>query len=542
MKSALRAAALYAILFAVFSWPQVIHPASVPDNIDSYFNMWRVSWIAHQLPIDPSGLFDANIYHPQPRTLLFSDAILLPGLIALPFLKLGVPAVLVTNGLVFAGFVLSALGMFLLVRDLTGKAGPALLAGVVFAFAPFRFDHYFHLEMGWAQWMPLTMWMVHRTFRSGRWRDGLLAGLFLACQGYSSVYYLVFLSAALALAAPVLFWHTPAGLRWQALRSLVAGAVLAGTLLSPYMYAYGKAAADTGGRSREQALLSYAAGPKHYFATTPANLVYGNTLGAIGQHEKRLFPGFVVIVLFMVALWPPFDRRRLAYVLMLFFAVDISFAHRSLLLPWLYDHVFAFRGLRVPPRIAQLMLMAVGALAAMGLARLMDSERVRRAGRAHVVAAAAIALVSVEYLNRPLRLVPVETEPSAVVRWLQSQPAGVVAELPAPGPETEGIPEVYYQYASTFHWRPLLNGYSGMYPTPYVQFVDAMRDFPSDASLALLRERGTAYVVLHEKYCAPGQYARIVRELASRTDVVGFGPFPDGTGEARAYRLLSAAR
>jgi hypothetical protein len=84
------------------------------------------------------------------------------------------------------------------------------------------------------------------------------------------------------------------------------------------------------------------------------------------------------MLLVAVSLWPPFDRRRLAYALMLAFAVDISFAHRGLLLGWLYDHVFAFRGLRVPPRIAQLMLMAAGVLAGFGLARLADIVRVSR--------------------------------------------------------------------------------------------------------------------------------------------------------------------
>src|SRR5678815_256398 len=88
-----RAAGLFILLAAVFTWPQVIHPLSVPANIDAYFNMWRVAWVAHQLPLDPAHLFDANIYYPQARTLLLSDAVILPALIGLPFIKLGMPVV-----------------------------------------------------------------------------------------------------------------------------------------------------------------------------------------------------------------------------------------------------------------------------------------------------------------------------------------------------------------------------------------------------------------------------------------------------------------
>jgi hypothetical protein len=386
------------------------------------------------------------------------------------------------------------------------------------------------------------MWMVHRTLASGSWTHGLLAGLFVALQGYSSVYYVVFLAAALVVTAPILIWMAEPGVRARALKSLLAGAVLAAILLAPYMLAYGRAAAETGGRSREEALLSYAAGPKHYLATTPSSLLYGGTMGTWGQHEKRLFLGFVVMGLAAFSLWPPFDRRRLVYALMLVFAVDISLAHRGLLLPWLYDHVFAFRGLRVPPRIGQLVLMAAGVLAAFGLTRLLEVVGKSRPRLVTTVAALAVGVTALEYASRPMRLVPLSGTPSAVATWLASQPRGAVAEFPAPGPLSEGIPEVYYQYESTFHWQPLLNGYSGMYPTTYVEWIEAMRDFPSDESIAALARRHVTYITLHEKYFAVGEYQRVVRALGTRTDLVGFGPFPDGDREARAYRLLSAAK
>ena len=545
--SVARAVGLFALLTAVFTWPQVLHPLSVPANIDAYFNTWRIAWIAHQLPIDPAHLFDANIYYPQARTLLMSDAVLLQGLVALPFIKLGVPVVLVTNGLIFAGFVLSALGMFLLVRDLTGRTAPALLGGIVFAFAPFRFDHYFHLEMGWAQWMPLTLWAVHRTIQDGRWRDGLLAGLFVALQGYSSVYYVIFLASALVIAGPLLLWSAPARVRGRAIRSLTAGAVLAAVLLAPYVSVYQRAAAETGGRSREEALLAYAAGPKHYLAAMPSSAVYGRTTGTWGQHEKRLFPGFGVMLLVALAFWPPIDKRRIAYGLLLAFAVSISFAHRGLLLPWLYDNVFVFRGLRVPTRIGQLILLAVGVFAAFGVTRLTERLRATRPRWAEAAAATAIVLTCVEYLNRPMTLVALPTTPSAVTAWLATQPRGVVAEFPAPGPASEAIPEVYYQYESTFHWFPLLNGYSGMYPTTYVEWIREMRDFPSDAALAALAARGATYLIVHESYYGRDEYVRIVSALAARSDLVGFGPFPERSGhglggEVRAYRLMKQGR
>src|SRR5262245_29726211 len=166
--------------------------------------MWRVAWIAHQLVTDPAHLFDANIFYPLKHTLAYSDAVLAEGLAGAPLLWLGLPAVLVYNLLVLSGFLLSGLGAFLLVRDLTGSSAAGIVGGMIYAFAPFRFDPLIHLEMLWAQWIPLAMWMLHRTLQSGRWRDGLMTGVYIGLQGLSCVYYTVFLATILVVVGPLL--------------------------------------------------------------------------------------------------------------------------------------------------------------------------------------------------------------------------------------------------------------------------------------------------------------------------------------------------
>jgi hypothetical protein len=36
-------------------------------------NVWSMGWVLHQLPRDPLHLFDANAFHPYPRTIAFSE-------------------------------------------------------------------------------------------------------------------------------------------------------------------------------------------------------------------------------------------------------------------------------------------------------------------------------------------------------------------------------------------------------------------------------------------------------------------------------------
>ena len=63
---------------------------------------------------------------------------LLVGVIATPFFKLGVDPGLVHNYLLLAAFVSSMLCAFALARRLTGSDPAALIAAIIFGFAPYR--------------------------------------------------------------------------------------------------------------------------------------------------------------------------------------------------------------------------------------------------------------------------------------------------------------------------------------------------------------------------------------------------------------------
>jgi hypothetical protein len=60
-------------------------------------------------------------------------------------------------------------------------------------------------------------------------------------------------------------------------------------------------------------------------------------------------------------------------------------------------------------------------------------------------------------------------------------------------------------YFSLWHWAKLINGYSGHAPATYSEFQRAMRAFPDDTTIALLRGRGTTHItvncVMYHKGC-----------------------------------------
>ena len=157
-----RAIAFFTLVAIVNSFPLILHPGtSIGQHGDSYFSVWRLAWVAHQLRADPWHLFDGNIFHPNRDTLAYSDAMLLPAIVVAPFNWMGISPLVVYNLTLFAAFVASAVAAFLLVRELTGSTPAALVGGVIFAFSAHRLEHFDHLELQFAFWIPLAVLYWH---------------------------------------------------------------------------------------------------------------------------------------------------------------------------------------------------------------------------------------------------------------------------------------------------------------------------------------------------------------------------------------------
>lgn len=258
----------------VVTWPQCLHMwTRVASHDDPLFSIWRLSWVAHALASDPRHLFDANIFYPAKRALAFSDAMILEGSLAAPLLWATVSPVAVYNFLLLGGIAASGLAMFVLARHLLGATLPALVSAAVFTMAPYRIEHFMHLELQWTMWVPLALWAYYRAAREGSWRLGLLGGLFMWLQVLASVYYGVFLAMSLAVFVPMSLAMQPRRVR-PALAGIAGGIVLAAILTLPYAVPYLKNAAALGPRAVDE-VARYSARPYDYLASPPQNWVWG---------------------------------------------------------------------------------------------------------------------------------------------------------------------------------------------------------------------------------------------------------------------------
>jgi len=524
----------FAVVSCALTYPLVRLDRPVLPNVDdSYFNVWRLSWVARQIGRDPLTLFDANIFVPERNTLAYSDAMLALGLVAAPAIHLGLNPVATHNLLMIAAFVAAAVSAFFLCRHLTGSTSAALVGGLIFGFAPYRFAHIAHLELLWTAPMALALLVLHRAVGGARpSRSGLLLGVVVALQAYCSLYYAAFLAIFIGLWAVVAMVMSDAPGRGRLLRCLLVGGVTGVILTAPYGYVYYQAHRELGARDRTE-IRRYSATPADYLRVNADNRIYPGE-ATDKSEERSLFPGIMAMVLAVCALFGRDRRTALGYAVLIALAFDLSLGLNGILYPLFAASLPLMTGLRAPARFSPLFLLCLSVLASLGLHALTGglSLSVRR-----TIVGICAGLCLTEYWSAPINTrTPLLTRP-AVYQWLRSQPATVIVELPLPTPSTLWNVETTHQYMSLFHSHRLVNGYSGHAPRSYIRTLEIMKGFPSARSIARLRELGVEYVVVHQRFYQAPEFVALLSAMMQSADFDKPLSLPDAADPAFVFPL-----
>jgi hypothetical protein len=528
---------LFTALTAVMTYPQIFHMTDgVHDDGDPLMVTWVLGWVAHQLPRAPAHLFDANIFYPERNTLAYSETLLVPGAIVAPLHWLGVGPILIYNLVFLSGFAISGVGVALLVRRLTGNVGAAILAGIVFAFPPYRIDHYAHLQLQQTQFIPLAMLAFHRLLETNRVRDGVWLGVCVACQMLSCMYYGLFLIPYMAVVCGALLIARREMPRRRLVALIVAGAIVVVAMI-PVGRAYLAARSVVGERGRAE-VADGSATWRNYLAPPEVNAVYGKVFARFMEPERRLFPGFIAIALAIVGLWPPLSPTRIAYGLGLLLAFDVSLGLNGLIYRGLYDYFLPFKALRIPARMGLMVGFSLAVLGGYGAARL--AARLRSPALSRAVLAAIGLLMLIEYASTPLPFWFAPRHPPEIyadlVRDRGDAPTAVLFEFP-----TLSTSDPAYLYYSTFHWQTLINGYSGFFPPSYIRLSRAVRNFPDEPSIDAIKAHGVRYLVIHGEYLKGDRYETLIPQLDRRPDMtlVSRRPWelPGKHAEISVYRV-----
>jgi hypothetical protein len=168
---------------------------------------------------------------------------------------------------------------------------------------------------------------------------------------------------------------------------------------------------------------------------------------------------------------------------------------------WLYYLAPGFQAMRVPARFGLMVMLAASVLAAFGFLQACNSVTVRLGShRASprtyqaVLALTCLGLFMLELGCKPIPLAQIQTgdEIPDVYRWLAAEKPGPILEVPLGRGE-----DCQYMYFSTYHWLPLVNGWSGFIPPTYAQTVQAFQALPSRTAVESLSAMGVKAMVVH---------------------------------------------
>lgn len=535
-----RRAAAFAIcllLAVAHTWPLALDPGrhSRNDNADAELNAWIMAWVAHQLPRDPFNLFEANIFYPAHDSLAFSEPLIVPALMGAPMAWAGASPVLVHNVILIVGLALTAFAGYRLIETWTGSMMAGLLAGSMLAFNTHTLTRIAHIQALHLYGLPLALLAADRVIRGGRYRAALALALWVAVLAYTSGYLVVFAAFMLAIAfvTRVPEWLPRAR---TVLTHVVVAGVAAGLAILPVYLPYRRVAREQQMVRTLDVVTDYSATLQGYLAT--AGRVHFATWSDAFFKDPvdSFFPGIVILVLAALAVVLAFRRRaegddgatvtKRRVIMLVAIGVTgfiLSLGTATPIYGWFFNVFPPMQGLRAAARFGNLFLLAVAMLGGLGLALWRPS---RYAGLA------LLLLVNLESLRAPFAYTRFDGIPG-LYRLLADEPGPVVlAEQPF-FPRSGVFLNSPYVLASTAHWRPLMNGYSGYTPASYQRYADAFWYFPEEWAIEAMKDAGVTHVMVHAAAFHKDRMA-VLPVIDKRAD---FELIAIGRHDLRLYRL-----
>ena len=500
-REALAVTILAVALAAVMTYPVAVRmdDAGRVDSTDGQWAIWNVAWVAHALTSNPTGLYQANIFHPHADSLVFAEANLVAGALAVPAYLVTDSAFIAHSSVLLLAFVLSFIGMYALARHLTGSRVAAVAPAIAFAFCPYVFARVPHISLQLMGGLPLCLLALHRLVDHRSAGRAVALGLTLGVQALATGYYGIF--AGLTVGVGALFfavrrrlWRQPS--YWLAFGG--AAVVTVGVVL-PFLLPYVELQRDTGFARTLDEARTYSADWRAYLASSA--WTHRWMLPLIERWNEVLFPGFLVTAGAAVGLGlirgpagtPRHRETATFYSAVAALAVWLSFGPQAGLYTALYQAIPVFSLIRAPARFAVLVPLCLSVLCALALRLTLEG---RHRGWQRAIGAALALLVTAELVECPIQWYDTDP-PSPAYRVLADLPDGPVIELPFYDNETGFERHTAYLLASTRHWKPLVNGYGDYFPDAFVADAPVLAGFPSPEAFARLQSRAVRYVMVH---------------------------------------------
>lgn len=451
----------YVALTCLFTYPLALelgthHVGDARGDAKGY--LWNYWWTKRALTELSTSPFETGaIFHPIGIGLAFHTLGFLQGVAFIP-LSLVFGEVTAANLVVLWTFPASALATYALARAVGAGVAGSFLAGVVFAFCPYRLARLAgHYDLLGTEWIPLYVLAFSKLAEKERPSVPriLVAGALAAASGYTASTYLAFLACFTLL---FLAFHpriVP--------RAIAVGVVTATLLLPMFHQAYVDRTSWTyepyPGASR------YVADLEAYFMPSPRQSFLGPIAGRAfdpNLTETTVFAGYLVLASALAGLAL---RKRIPgasfwlastavfFVLSLGTTLRAGGVDTGVPLPFaLFTRTPVLDELRAPSRFSVMTMLSLAVLLA-----LVWSHAAKGGRREWLLTLSAGAVLVFEYVALPTPRFLAGASP--LYRELAKKEEGTVVEIP--GIEQAPVETMYHQ---TFHRKPIFIGAAARIP------------------------------------------------------------------------------
>ncbi|MHC1686991.1 MAG: hypothetical protein AB9879_04710 [Methanothrix sp.] len=496
---------------------------------DPAFNTWVLAWDVHSLTTDPINLFNTNIFYPFTKnTLAFSEHLIADMLVAFPIIMITHNPILAYNLILVISFILSGFGVFLLIKYYLNDNYSAFIGGAIFAFCIIRFAHFGHLQLLTAQWIPFVLLYLDKFLREADYKNLIFLYIFYVLQILSSWYLAFYITISIGVYALCVFMidkETRKNLYQHPYQmKLILFLICTISSVAPFAIPYLQIAQEYGFIRTLGEVSSFSADIGDYFLTPINNLVYGRSSYPFQVNrntaEHSMFPGMSAIILSIYGLFLlskiEFNKKnklaliiisnkiQTTYLILALIAFILSlgyplhfFGHvLNIDLPYkyLFEYFPGFKSMRVPSRFGFIVMLSLSVLAGYGMNKFIKSKsNIKKTAISSIV----LLIIIIESTNIPLcsDTMPIGQEIPDVYKWLANEKGDfAIAEIPS-----DIWSDTKYMYFSTYHWKKLINGYSGFFPDFYLENMSAIMSFPSLESIDRLNTIGAKYLIVHKK-------------------------------------------
>lgn len=508
------------VLAIVMTWPLTprIALGGRIDTNDGRISVWTVAWVARALVHEPRGLYDANFFYPHRNTLAYLEPNILLGALAVPVYWATKNPYLTYNFIILLSFVLAQAGMYALVRHLFGSRTGAAVAGVAFGFCPYVFSHIPHSQLLMTAGLPFALLAMHRFVERRTAARAITLGLVVAAEALACGYYGIYV--AMILVPGMVYYACTRGL-WREARywAGAAGAgLLAILLVLPFFLPVIGLQQDTGFARPLAESRRWSATWRSYLASSAWAHRWMKAL--LVNWGEVIYPGTMAAVLGLAGAWTGWLRSRreggrdhvVFYSAIGLLALWLSLGPDAGLYALLYRVLPVFSLLHAPSRFGLLVTLALCVFAGRAVSRWMEKKR-----RPGWIAAALVALSLGDLFTAPLFLVdapPLSPVYSSLAKW----PYGAVVEMPFFHLRVDYHRHAEYMLFSTFHWKPLINGYADYTPPEFRDLAPRLSSFPNAESFALLKPMRPHYVVFHWDLYDHRQAAEVKQRIEEYRD------------------------